>query len=86
MRCLPHTVHLIEIKLLEGIEAMSMVENKKVSVCSTNYQDNITVPLDCIYDNNTMANDKIDDKTDDTVDNIAATKDLDCDLDTADGV
>ena len=46
----------------------------------------ITVPLDCIYDNNTMANDKIDDKTDDTVDNIAATEDLDCDLDTADGV
>jgi hypothetical protein len=61
MQCLPHTVHLAVIKLLEGIRAMSKAEGKKASVCSINYQDNITTPLDCIYNNNTMANDEIED-------------------------
>jgi hypothetical protein len=61
MQCLPHTIHLSAIKLLEGIRAMSKAEGQKASVCSINYQDNITTPLDRIYDNNTMANDKIED-------------------------
>jgi len=61
MRCLPHTVHLSVIKLLEGIGAMSKAEGQKASVCSVNYQDNITTPLNRIYDNDTMANDEIED-------------------------
>ena len=61
MRCLPHTIHLATIKLLEGIGAMSRAEGQKASVHSINYQDNITMPLNRIYNNDTMANDEIED-------------------------
>ncbi|GLB44045.1 putative protein dimerization activity [Lyophyllum shimeji] len=45
MRCMPHTIHLAAIKLLEGIGALSKAESKKALSRSGNYQDNTTTPL-----------------------------------------
>jgi len=73
MRCMPHTVHLAAIKLLEGIGAISKAEGKKAAARSGNYQDNVTTPLAREYDNDPKADDDTD-------------EDLDTDADAADGV
>ncbi|KAF8237018.1 hypothetical protein L208DRAFT_1144954, partial [Tricholoma matsutake] len=43
--CMPHTVHLAALKLLEGIGAISATERKKATLQSRNYQDSVTAPL-----------------------------------------
>jgi hypothetical protein len=78
MRCLPHTVHLAAIKLLEGIGALSKAEGKKAAARSGNYQDNVTAPLAREHDTDAMA--------DDETDGAAAAGDQDNDTDAVDGV
>ncbi|KIJ35090.1 hypothetical protein M422DRAFT_181119 [Sphaerobolus stellatus SS14] len=41
-RCLPHTVHLAALKLLEGIGALSAEDMQK---CTAAYQDTVSLPL-----------------------------------------
>ncbi|KAF8234673.1 hypothetical protein L208DRAFT_1070791, partial [Tricholoma matsutake] len=60
MRCMPHTVHLAAIKLLEGIGAISNADGKKAAARGSNYQDNVTIPLACEYDDNATADDEPD--------------------------
>ena len=57
MRCMPHTIHLAAIKLLEGIGAISKGDGKKAAAHGGNYQDNITTPLAREHDDNATAND-----------------------------
>jgi hypothetical protein len=57
MRCMPHTVHLAAIKLLEAIGAISKADSKKAVAHGGNYQDNITTPLAREHDDNATAND-----------------------------
>ncbi|KAF5320031.1 hypothetical protein D9758_017720 [Tetrapyrgos nigripes] len=43
LRCMPHTIHLAAIKLLEGIGAISSKTGRKLESRSSNYQDNFVV-------------------------------------------
>lgn len=55
MWCMPHTIHLAAIKLLEGIGAILRSKGKKATAQSANYQDNITQPLSRDHDDNATA-------------------------------
>ncbi|KAF8071964.1 hypothetical protein FPV67DRAFT_1560685 [Lyophyllum atratum] len=46
MRCMPHTIHLACIKLLEGIGLITKETGKRASSSRENYQDNINASLD----------------------------------------
>ncbi|KAF8233897.1 hypothetical protein L208DRAFT_1264455, partial [Tricholoma matsutake] len=63
MQCMPHTIHLAAIKLLEGIGIMSK-SNAMQASSNVNYQDDVNVNLDCKHDLDAMA-------TEDEVDNEA---------------
>jgi hypothetical protein len=39
---------------------ISKVCSKKAAACSGNYQDNISIPLACEHDDDTIANDELD--------------------------
>ncbi|KIL55047.1 hypothetical protein M378DRAFT_188692 [Amanita muscaria Koide BX008] len=54
MRCMPHTVHLAAIKLLEGIGAISKADSKKAKSRSSNYQDNAVAPVDREFDDDAV--------------------------------
>ncbi|KAF5345060.1 hypothetical protein D9758_010453 [Tetrapyrgos nigripes] len=43
LRCMPHTIHLAAIKLLEGIGAISSKTGRKLETRSSNYQDNFAI-------------------------------------------
>ncbi|KAI9436527.1 hypothetical protein F5148DRAFT_988222, partial [Russula earlei] len=43
MQCMPHTIHLAALKLLEAISAISKRDSKKSTACGGNYQDEVTV-------------------------------------------
>ncbi|KAF8223678.1 hypothetical protein L208DRAFT_1315703, partial [Tricholoma matsutake] len=43
MRCMPHTIHLAALKLLEAIGAISKRDSEKSVACGSNYQDEVTV-------------------------------------------
>ncbi|KAG6892875.1 hypothetical protein C0992_012116 [Termitomyces sp. T32_za158] len=43
LRCLPHTIHLAAIKLLEGLGVISDLEAKKARSRSGNYQESATI-------------------------------------------
>ncbi|KIL62624.1 hypothetical protein M378DRAFT_47941, partial [Amanita muscaria Koide BX008] len=45
LRCMPHTVHLAAIKLLEGIGALSKADGRKATSRSGNYQDSAVASL-----------------------------------------
>ncbi|KAN0131304.1 Ribonuclease H-like domain containing protein [Lactarius tabidus] len=55
LRCMPHTVHLAALKLLEGIGAISEAESKKATSRSRNYQDSATTPLSRQFDDTAAA-------------------------------
>ncbi|KAI0281548.1 hypothetical protein BC826DRAFT_876907, partial [Russula brevipes] len=76
MRCMPHTIHLAAIKLLEGIGAISKVEGRKAAMRSSNYQDSITTPLSREHDNNATDDNEAGD----------VMGDIEADTDVADGV
>ncbi|KAF8076999.1 hypothetical protein FPV67DRAFT_1407184, partial [Lyophyllum atratum] len=46
MRCMPHTVHLSALKLLQAIGAISKAEKRKAASRSGHYQEEVAVPLD----------------------------------------
>ncbi|PPR06980.1 hypothetical protein CVT26_004251 [Gymnopilus dilepis] len=48
--CMPHTIHLTAIMLLQAIGAVSMSEAQKAASSFGSYQDSITAPLDCDHD------------------------------------
>ncbi|SJL18443.1 uncharacterized protein ARMOST_22032 [Armillaria ostoyae] len=50
LRCMPHTVHLAALKLLEAIGALSPSERKKAEARAGAYQDAVTSPLDRHHD------------------------------------
>ena len=47
-------------QLLEGIGAISKANGQRAAACGNNYQDNVTIPLTCEHDNNTIAKDNPD--------------------------
>ena len=51
MRCMPHTIHLAAIKLLEAIGALTKSEADKATSRSGNYQDSLSTPLSRTHDN-----------------------------------
>ena len=53
---------LIITQLLEGIGAISAVERKKAMSCSGNYQDSVTAPLSCAFDDDTVGKDDEDEQ------------------------
>ncbi|TFK33873.1 hypothetical protein BDQ12DRAFT_614499, partial [Crucibulum laeve] len=55
LRCMPHTVHLAAIQLLEAIGAVSKSESNKATSHSGNYQDSATASLDHTADNEATA-------------------------------
>ena len=60
LHCMPHTIHLTAIKLLEGIGAVSSAEGKKAASCAGNYQDAATASLNCDFDNHAATHDDIE--------------------------
>ncbi|KAF8867503.1 hypothetical protein BD779DRAFT_1407483, partial [Infundibulicybe gibba] len=50
LRCMPHTIHLAAIKLLEGIGAISASDGRKATTRIGNYQDCVIAPLDQAQD------------------------------------
>ncbi|KAH9009437.1 hypothetical protein EDB85DRAFT_1849940, partial [Lactarius pseudohatsudake] len=44
--CIPHTIHLAAVKLLEAIGAITKEDTKKAVSRGGNYQDSATLPLD----------------------------------------
>ncbi|KAI0282918.1 hypothetical protein BC826DRAFT_921206, partial [Russula brevipes] len=62
LRCMPHTIHLAALKLLEGIGAISTTEYKKAMSRSGNYQDSITTPLSCVFNDEAVGKDGEDDQ------------------------
>ncbi|KAF8237820.1 hypothetical protein L208DRAFT_1245739, partial [Tricholoma matsutake] len=65
MQCMPHTIHLVAIKvfqLLEGIGIMSKSDAMQAS-SNVNYQDNVNVGLDREHDlDATATEDEVDNK------------------------
>ncbi|EDR01432.1 uncharacterized protein LACBIDRAFT_311023 [Laccaria bicolor S238N-H82] len=48
MHCMPHTIHIVAIKLLEGIGIIS--KDNSAQAQATNYQDEVNVEVECDYD------------------------------------
>ncbi|KAF9022525.1 hypothetical protein BDZ89DRAFT_888537, partial [Hymenopellis radicata] len=46
LRCMPHTVHLAALKLLEAIGAINKSESKKAAGRNSGYQESATLPVD----------------------------------------
>ncbi|KAF8798661.1 hypothetical protein BYT27DRAFT_7122774 [Phlegmacium glaucopus] len=66
MQCMPHTIHLAAIKLLEGIGIM--LKSNATQACSNlNYQDDINADLNREHDLNAMAPDEEADDEDITI-------------------
>ncbi|KAF5376117.1 hypothetical protein D9615_007777 [Tricholomella constricta] len=55
MRCMPHTIHLAALKLLEGIGAISKADSKKVVSRGGNYQEVVSVPISRDADDDAVA-------------------------------
>ncbi|KAJ7577348.1 hypothetical protein C8J56DRAFT_752587, partial [Mycena floridula] len=55
MRCMPHTIHLAAIKLLEAIGAISKADKKKAT--AGNYQDDVGLQLGCEFDDDAVLRD-----------------------------
>ncbi|KAJ7702125.1 hypothetical protein B0H16DRAFT_1347658, partial [Mycena metata] len=51
MRCMPHTIHLYALKLLEAIGALTKEEKRKAKSRANAYQDAATEPVDRAQDN-----------------------------------
>ncbi|KAJ7779670.1 hypothetical protein B0H16DRAFT_1299889, partial [Mycena metata] len=51
MRCMPHTIHLSALKLLEAIGALTKEEKRKAKSRANAYQDAATEPVDRAQDN-----------------------------------
>ena len=49
-------------QLLEGIRAISSTRSKKVMSQSGNYQDSVTAPLSCNFDNDAVGRDDEDEQ------------------------
>ncbi|PPQ79924.1 hypothetical protein CVT25_002998 [Psilocybe cyanescens] len=60
--CMPHTIHLAALKLLEAIGAISGQDGKKASSHSGNYQEIVTMPLSSASEDLAVSQD--DDKED----------------------
>ncbi|KAF8987591.1 hypothetical protein BDQ17DRAFT_1258415, partial [Cyathus striatus] len=45
LHCMPHTIHLAALKLLESIGAISGPDAKKASDTNGNYQDSVNAPI-----------------------------------------
>ncbi|KAH9047030.1 hypothetical protein EDB83DRAFT_2178863, partial [Lactarius deliciosus] len=54
LRCIPHTIHLAAVKLLEAIGAITKEDTKKAVSRGGNYQDSATSPLDCMHDDDVV--------------------------------
>ncbi|KAH9069440.1 hypothetical protein EDB83DRAFT_2518604 [Lactarius deliciosus] len=54
LRCIPHTIHLAAVKLLEAISAITKEDTKKAVSCGGNYQDSATSPLDRMHDDDVV--------------------------------
>lgn len=63
MRCMPHTIHLAAVKLLEAIGALTKSEADKATSRSGNYQDSLTTPLNRAHDDEAAG---LDDSIQDT--------------------
>ncbi|KAH9008871.1 hypothetical protein EDB83DRAFT_2235051, partial [Lactarius deliciosus] len=50
MWCMPHTIHLAAIKLLEGIGLISKADSELAASSNFIYQDEINTRLECEYD------------------------------------
>ncbi|KAK0445078.1 hypothetical protein EV421DRAFT_1708701, partial [Armillaria borealis] len=51
LRCMPHMVHLVVLKLLEGIGAISKGDRQKAKESRTaSYQDSVSALLDAAHD------------------------------------
>ncbi|KAJ7933094.1 hypothetical protein B0H13DRAFT_1507364, partial [Mycena leptocephala] len=61
MRCMPHTIHLAALKLLEAIGALTKDEKKKAKSRSTAYQDAAIESLSHVQDNRASEVDDVDD-------------------------
>lgn len=57
LRCMPHTIYLAAIKLLECIGAVSSAESRKAASRAGNYQDAVTASLDRDLDNDATIQD-----------------------------
>ncbi|KAI0278366.1 hypothetical protein BGY98DRAFT_917106, partial [Russula aff. rugulosa BPL654] len=58
--CMPHTVHLAALKLVEGIGAISAAESKKAMFQSGNYQNSVITPVNHAFDNDVVGRDDED--------------------------
>ncbi|TRM57541.1 hypothetical protein BD626DRAFT_411792, partial [Schizophyllum amplum] len=58
-RCMPHTVHLSALELLEGVGAIT-----KEKASRANYQDDVSAPLDRSFDDDAAGADDSDDEDD----------------------
>ncbi|KAK0467394.1 hypothetical protein IW261DRAFT_1317933, partial [Armillaria novae-zelandiae] len=61
LQCMPHTVHLAALKLLEGIGAINKKQAKKVMSKTSNYQNSATAPVHWDYDNEAVMQDEVED-------------------------
>ncbi|KAI0302923.1 hypothetical protein BC826DRAFT_881232, partial [Russula brevipes] len=57
LRCMPHTIHLAAIKLLEAIGAVSKSDSQKATSRNGNYQDSATAPLNRAHDDKAAGQD-----------------------------
>ncbi|KAK0234626.1 hypothetical protein EDD85DRAFT_955454 [Armillaria nabsnona] len=71
LHCMPHTVHLAALKLLEGIGAISKKQAKKASSRSSNYQDSATAPVDRSNDDEAAIQDEPEDNEADFKSNLS---------------
>ncbi|PBK63978.1 hypothetical protein ARMSODRAFT_1023610 [Armillaria solidipes] len=76
LRCMPHTVHLAAIKLLEAIGVISKKSAKKAAGQSSNYQDAATAHVDRSNDVEAALQDDPDDDEDESGDTDYSTGDL----------
>ncbi|KAK0237408.1 hypothetical protein EDD85DRAFT_735995, partial [Armillaria nabsnona] len=65
LRCMPHTIHLATLKLLEGIRAIRKVNGTKMAGQSA-YQDSATLSVDCSLDDEAVAQDDEEKDTEDS--------------------
>ncbi|KAJ6533325.1 hypothetical protein DFH09DRAFT_1043845, partial [Mycena vulgaris] len=61
MRCMPHTIHLAALKLLEAIGALTKEEKQKAKSRTTVYQDPATESLSCEQDDQATQHEDVDD-------------------------
>ncbi|PBL04622.1 hypothetical protein ARMGADRAFT_857574, partial [Armillaria gallica] len=59
--CMPHMVHLVVLKLLEGIGAISKGDRQRPEESQTaSYQDSVSAPLDAAHDEEAALFDEVE--------------------------